>query len=330
MSPDYTPGSNATIHNSTSRLSPACSALSSSQAADARIARTTAYPRCSQTTICSLRDPIRVFAVTYARQSAYNAERTAATTLSYNATLSQSTAFSLFVSRTQSNSSDLISGLMFTHFLGGSTTASVDLTSDNGAATAVARVSSAAPPDAGWGWDAAMSRGATDSNGIRLLQRSALGTASAELDATSGSKTALLGWQGGILWSADRPWLGQTLSGPAAVVELPDLAGVRVLRDGQPAGRTDEQGRILVVGLRPFEDNVISYVAEDLPLTALVTGDSLVLRPYSRGVVRAQLDFLYECSCELAMGPLLGSPRPASELQMGVAGEAGQPVKLGA
>jgi outer membrane usher protein len=175
-----------------------------------------------------------------------------------------------------------------------------------------------------------MSRGATDSNGIRLLQRSALGTASAELDATSGSKTALLGWQGGILWSADRPWLGQTLSGPAAVVELPDLAGVRVLRDGQPAGRTDEQGRILVVGLRPFEDNVISYVAEDLPLTALVTGDSLVLRPYSRGVVRAQLDFLYECSCELAMGPLLGSPRPASELQMGVAGEAGQPVKLGA
>jgi len=100
--------------------------------------------------------------------------------------------------------------------------------------------------------------------------------------------------------------LGQTLSGPAAVVELPDLAGVRVLRDGQPAGRTDEQGRLLVVGLRPFEDNVISYVPEDLPLTALVTGDSLVLRPYSRGVVRAQFPVAAAASeaIELATGQL--------------------------
>jgi len=202
---------------------------------------------------------------------------------------------------------------MFTRFLGGNTSASVDMTSDNGAATAVARVSAAAPLDAGWGWDAAISRGATDSNGIRIQQRSAFGIASAEIDATSRSKTALLGWQGGILWSADRPWLGQPLSGPAAVVELPDLAGVRILRDGQPAGRTDEQGRILVVGLRPFEENVISYVPEDLPLTALVTGGSLILRPYSRGVVHAQF-------------PVAAAASEAIELQL----DNSQPVPAGA
>ncbi len=44
---------------------------------------------------------------------------------------------------------------------------------------------------------------------------------------------------------------------------------------------------------------------------------------------RSQLDFLYECSCELAMGPLLGSPRPASELNAGAAGEP-SPVPLAA
>ena len=252
-------------------------------------------------------------AVTYARQTAYNGETTAATTLSYNATLSRSTAISSFASRTQSSYNDLIVGLMFTRFLGGNTSASVDMTSDNGAATAVARVSAAAPLDAGWGWDAAISRGATDSNGIRIQQRSAFGIASAEIDATSRSKTALLGWQGGILWSADRPWLGQPLSGPAAVVELPDLAGVRILRDGQPAGRTDEQGRILVVGLRPFEENVISYVPEDLPLTALVTGGSLILRPYSRGVVHAQF-------------PVAAAASEAIELQL----DNSQPVPAGA
>jgi outer membrane usher protein len=252
-------------------------------------------------------------ALTYARQNEYNAATTAATTLSYNATVSRSTALSFFVSRTQSTSSDLITGFMFTRFLGGSTTASVDISTDNGAATNVARASSAAPPDAGWGWDVAMSRGATDSDGIRVQERSAFGIASAEVDATNDTKTALLSWQGGVLWTADRPWLGQTLSGPAAVVELPDIPGVRVLRDGQPAGRTDEQGRLLVVGLRPFEDNVITYVPEDLPLTALVTGDSLVLRPYSRGVVQAKF-------------PVAAAASEAVELQM----DSSQPVPAGA
>jgi predicted signal transduction protein with EAL and GGDEF domain len=36
---------------------------------------------------------------------------------------------------------------------------------------------------------------------------------------------------------------------------------------------------------------------------------------------RSQLDFLYECNCEFATGPLLGSPQPASELPVVVADE---------
>jgi outer membrane usher protein len=59
------------------------------------------------------------------------------------------------------------------------------------------------------------------------------------------------------------------------------------LHDGQPVGRTDEEGRILVPALRPFEDNTISVVPEDIPLTAMVDSNQITVRPYSHGVVSA-------------------------------------------
>jgi outer membrane usher protein FimD/PapC len=74
---------------------------------------------------------------------------------------------------------------------------------------------------------------------------------------------------------------------PAALVELPGLGGVEVLHDGQPVGRTDAAGRILVPALRPFEDNTIAIVPEDLALAAMVESDRLIVRPYSHGVVSA-------------------------------------------
>jgi outer membrane usher protein len=59
------------------------------------------------------------------------------------------------------------------------------------------------------------------------------------------------------------------------------------LHDGLPVGRTDGAGRILVPALRPFEDNTITVVPEDIPLTAMVDSDKITVRPYSHGVVSA-------------------------------------------
>ena len=250
-------------------------------------------------------------ALIYARRTSYGATTTAANTLSYNMTLRESGALSMFISRTRGDSNDVIAGLTFTRFLGGRTTASVSVTRDNGAATVDARVGTAAPPDSGWGWDVASARGRTDSDGVRVQARSAFGVATGELDSTGGSKTATLAWQGSLLWAAGKPWLGQTLSGPAALVELPDLSGVRVLHDGQPVGRTDDLGRILVVGLRPFEDNVITFTPEDLPLTAIVSGDSLVVRSYSRGVVQARFPVAAAASETIVLQMNGAEPVPA-------------------
>ena len=227
-------------------------------------------------------------ALIYAWRRSYDAPTIAATTLSYNLSLRRFGAIGVFVSDTRSGgSTDVTGGVTFTHYLGKGVTASVTATEDNGASTVDVQVGKPAPPDAGFGWEVAHARGATDTDGLRIDARSAYGTGSGEVDATNQGTLGILSWQGGFLWAGGRPWPAQTLLGPAALLVLPDLGGVEVLHDGQPVGRTDGEGRILVPALRPFEDNTITVVPEDIPLTAMLDSDKITVRPYSHGVVNA-------------------------------------------
>ncbi len=229
-------------------------------------------------------------ALLYARRVSYDAPTTAATTLTYNISLHRFGSVSVFVSDTHGGgSADVIGGLTFTRSLGKAITASVTGTSDNGASTVDMRIGQVAPPDAGWGWEVAHARGATDTDGVRVDARSPYGVGSGEIDATNRGTLGLLSWQGGFLWAGGRPWPAQNLNGPAALLIVPDLGGVEVLHDGQPVGRTDGSGRILVPSLRPCEDKAITGVPEDIPLTAMVDSDKITVRPYSHGIVNAVL-----------------------------------------
>ena len=226
--------------------------------------------------------------VLYASRHMYEGATTAATTLTYNISLRHVGSIGAFVSNTRSGSiSDVVAGISFTRYFGRGVTGSVIGTSDNGASTLNLQVGQPAPPDAGWGWELAHARGASDTDGARVDVRSAYGTGSGEIDAVPTGRIGILSWQGGLVWVGGRAWPAQTLAGPAALVEVPDLGGVQVLHDGQPVGRTDSAGRILVSGLRPFEDNTITIVPEDVPLTALVESERVVVRPFSHGVVSA-------------------------------------------
>jgi outer membrane usher protein len=228
--------------------------------------------------------------VLYAWRRSYDAPTTAATTLSYNVSLRGVGAIGVFVSDTRSGATtDVIGGLIFTRYLGKGVTASVTGTSDNGASTVDMQIGQAAPPDVGWGWQLAHARGGTNTDGVQINGRDAYGTGSGEIDSTPAGTMGILAWQGGFLWAGGRPWPAQTLSGPAALVVIPDLADVEVLHDGQPVGRTDAAGRILVPALRPFEDNTLTLVPEDIPLTAMVDSNKITVRPYSHGVVSAAM-----------------------------------------
>ena len=223
----------------------------------------------------------------YAWRCSNGKPATSAGTLTYNVSLGRLGAVGIFGSNTRSSGiSDIVAGVTFTHYFGKGITGAATGTANDDASTLNVQVSQAPPPGAGLGWELAHARGGADVDGARIDVRNAYGSGSGEIDSARSRTIGILAWQGGLLWAAGRAWPAQTSSGPAALVEVPDLGGVEVLHDGQRVGRTDSAGRILVPALRPFENNDITVVPEDLPLTALVDSEKLIVRPYAHGVVR--------------------------------------------
>jgi outer membrane usher protein len=71
------------------------------------------------------------------------------------------------------------------------------------------------------------------------------------------------------------------------VVEVGDYPDVRIYADNQEVGRTDERGRLLVPGLRPYELNRLRIEQADLPLGANVDGLAREIIPRWRSGVLA-------------------------------------------
>jgi outer membrane usher protein len=101
------------------------------------------------------------------------------------------------------------------------------------------------------------------------------------------------------------------------VLVVPDLGNVEVLHDGQAVGRTDDQGRILVPSLRPFEDNTLTIVPEDVPVGAMIDSDRISVRPYSHGIVTAVMSVAASQSqvFQLLLAPGIYVP-PGAEIQL--------------
>ena len=277
-------------------------------------------------------------ALLYAWRRSYQEPTTAATTLTYNLSLRRVGALGAFVADSQAgHSHDLTVGLTFTHYFGRGVTGSMTGSSDDSGGMFNAQVGRSAPTGGGLGWEVAHTNGGdTNTNGLRIDARSAYGMGSGEIDSTRQGTLDIVSWQGGLVWAAGRAWPAQALTGPAAVLVVPDLGGVEVLHDGQPVGRTDPAGRILVPSLRPFEDNTLTIVPEDVPVGALIDSDRISVRPYSHGVVTAVMSVAASQSqvFQLLLAPGVFVP-PGAEIQLeghsfpvGTEGLAQVPVTL--
>jgi P pilus assembly protein, porin PapC len=81
----------------------------------------------------------------------------------------------------------------------------------------------------------------------------------------------------------------RSVSQSYAVVDAKGLAGVAVYLENQPVGRTDENGRLFVGNLRPFELNRISFDANSLPLNVQVQTTRIHVRPADQAGVLVEL-----------------------------------------
>jgi outer membrane usher protein len=96
--------------------------------------------------------------------------------------------------------------------------------------------------------------------------------------------TGVVGYAGG------RAFALQEASDAIAIVTVPGAPGITVYRENQPVARTDAEGRAVVPGLRPYDNNQLLIDANDLPISSQVRQGSMTVVPRLRGVATARFD----------------------------------------
>ena len=134
---------------------------------------------------------------------------------------------------------------------------------------------------------------------------------------------------GGIGLVGGHPFLSRQLTDSFAVVRVADYAGVGVLQDNQPAGRTGADGYAVLPELRAFDINPVSIDQQDLPLDATLGSLKMVVVPYYRSGLL--LDFPVQRSHGATLHIMLddGAPMPSGAIVQIVGRDDQFPVALG-
>jgi outer membrane usher protein len=147
-------------------------------------------------------------------------------------------------------------------------------------ARTVVQLQGNAPAGPGWGYRLQAEAGA----GERLIGEATWNAEAASLSAGvarqgGGSTSLRVGASGSLAWMPEGIFASRRIDGSFAVVEVGDYPGVRITRDSQAVGRTDDHGRALVTGLRGFERNRLGIEGVDLPLDAQIDALQIEIVP---------------------------------------------------
>ncbi|MDX6751053.1 fimbria/pilus outer membrane usher protein [Geminicoccaceae bacterium 1502E] len=144
----------------------------------------------------------------------------------------------------------------------------------------------------------------------RFSYQTAHGAAELEL-ARFDDATAMRAGLGGSLALLDGKLAASRRIGSAfGMVDLPELPGVRVYLENREAGRTDEAGRLLLPGLRPWEENRVRVAVEDLPLDAVVTRPETSAVPFARSGVPVPFEVERRQQATARLGDAAGEALP--------------------
>lgn len=173
-------------------------------------------------------------------------------------------ALSLRVAQIQQERSELIAGMSFSFSLTADVSAHASVDTDDRGETY--RISAERPVEPGaLGWRAQAALGAVERVNAAVIGRNEGGETMAEVAVTEGRGGARLRHAGSVGLIEELPFAGQRIDGAFAVVDA-GAPNVSVARNRLDAGETGEDGRRLITNLRPYDDNVISISADDLPI----------------------------------------------------------------
>lgn len=111
-------------------------------------------------------------------------------------------------------------------------------------------------------------------------------------EITAAGTDAGTGWRltqrGSITTLGDSINFGRLSNHSYAVVEIPDVEGVRVYKDNHLLGRTDDRGKLFVPNLRPYEKNQLRVEPLDLPFGTSLKAEKRTVRPPKNSGVLVQ------------------------------------------
>ncbi len=176
------------------------------------------------------------------------------------------------------------------------------------------------------GWRVRGSPGGAGEQSAAASYRSAYGWAEAGVGHVGSRTTATAQLDGAIATLGGGVFATSRVDDSFAVVET-GVPGLGVLHENRPVGVTDSNGRLLVPGLRSYEQNRIAIDASNLPITAQVTTTQDLVAPASRSGVR--LDFGVRTNIEAAI--LILSKPDGTPVEAGARGqlEGGEPFVVG-
>ncbi|WP_166212241.1 fimbria/pilus outer membrane usher protein [Cognatiluteimonas telluris] len=139
---------------------------------------------------------------------------------------------------------------------------------DHGGMGYNADINRSRPSDTGFGYDLSLNRhGGDDFAFGRGEYQGEHGRYTVIAQSAGGNSDASVLLSGALVAIGGRVFATPPVDSSFALARVPGLAGVEILRENLPMGRTDAHGDVLVRGLLPYYPNRIGYDDEDVPAT---------------------------------------------------------------
>jgi outer membrane usher protein len=213
--------------------------------------------------------------------------------------------------RANGANSDTFLGISLSRPLGTRTNGSISLTSENAGVSAFAQMQKGLPAGTGLGYRVRALSGVSDGAEGEVAYQNDVGTYSLGARQVGNSTQTTASLSGGLAIMGAGIFASRRIDSSFAIARVGDQPDVRVYRDNQLIGRTNEDGYVILPGLRAYENNQIRIEQADLPLDVLVESLHMKAVPAFRSGML--LDFPVERSRGALLTVLLenGEPLPS-------------------
>lgn len=235
---------------------------------------------------------------------------------------------SLSVTRARAGTSDATVELTFTRSLGEQTSATVDITSQDGRGQGLTEVQRNLPAGPGYGYRVSAGMSGSPDGEAEYTWQTATGTYDVDARRMLGQTQESVSAAGGVALLGDQVFATRSIDGSFAVVNVGGEPGVRVYDDNQLVGRTNAAGQVFVPNLRPYQANQIGIEQADLPLDAEISTVREDAVPYLRSGTVVRFPVTHPHGALITLELESGAALPAGSLLRVVGRDGEYPVGL--